>query len=298
MRSLDKDATLGNVLQLLDEHCCTVMTFNTLRKELSLEYVCHNRFKYSRQSIPTEFNRSMWSRWSGITSMKALTPSINECWPTKLMVKILYLFWIAPSRPRAGKTGRSQISPTPENHYHSGLNVTHSHSQGNLFSSRKLKDSCTFTAQFSVVEDYETEEDSGPKPNGEKEAESSAKEDTGLSGEVDIADQSLGYISQFANAVELSRKKNCNCFRCGNPDHLVKNCPKDLGKNCKEGRFKLEEGDGKEGRLDLSEVDGCHTGYPGLLPEHKDVSERWAICLTEWIKDIPPTGRMLSGTLP
>ena len=48
-------------------------------------------------------------------------------------------------------------------------NVTHSHSQGNLFPSRKLKGKCTFTAQSTVVEDHETEEDSGPKPNEEKE---------------------------------------------------------------------------------------------------------------------------------
>ena len=54
------------------------------------------------------------------------------------------------------------------------LNITHSHSQGNLFLCRKLKGSHTFTAQDTVVEDHETEDDSGPKPNGEKEGESSA----------------------------------------------------------------------------------------------------------------------------
>ena len=81
-----------------------------------------------------------------------------------------------------------------------------------------------------MVEDHETEEDSGQKPNGEKEAESSAEEDTGMSGEVDGTDQSLGYIVQFANAVELYQRKNSNCFRRGSPDHLVKDCPKDLGK--------------------------------------------------------------------
>ena len=34
MRSLDKDATLGNVLQMLDKHYGIVMTFDTLSKEL------------------------------------------------------------------------------------------------------------------------------------------------------------------------------------------------------------------------------------------------------------------------
>ena len=62
------------------------------------------------------------------------------------------------------------------------LNVTHSHSQGNLFPSRRLNGNHTFTAQSAVVEDYETEEDSGPKPSEEKEAEPSAEEDAGKTG--------------------------------------------------------------------------------------------------------------------
>ena len=82
-------------------------------------------------------------------------------------------------------------------------NVTCSHSQGNLFPSKKLKGNCTFTAQSIAVEDCETEEDSGPKPNGEKEAQSSAEEDAGMTGEVGDIDPSLGYIVQFANVVEL-----------------------------------------------------------------------------------------------
>ena len=86
------------------------------------------------------------------------------------------------------------------------LNITHSHSQGNLFPCRKLKGSHTFTAQSAVVEGCETKEDSGPKPDGEK-AKPSTEEDLGLSGEVGDVDPSLGYILQFANVVELYQKK-------------------------------------------------------------------------------------------
>ena len=68
------------------------------------------------------------------------------------------------------------------------LNVTHSHSQGNLFPSRKLKGNCTFTAQSAVVEDHETEQDASPKPSWEKETESSAEEGVGVSGEVGDVD--------------------------------------------------------------------------------------------------------------
>ena len=85
-----------------------------------------------------------------------------------------------------------------------------------------------------MVEDCEAEKDSGPKPNGEKEAKSSAEEDTGLPDEVSDVDPSLGYIAQFTNALELYQKKNCSCFRCGSPDHLVKDCPKDLGKTARK----------------------------------------------------------------
>ena len=82
-----------------------------------------------------------------------------------------------------------------------GSNITLSHSQGNLFPSRKLEGSHTFTAWSTVVEDCDTEEDSGPKPDRKKEAKSSAEEARGMSGKVGSADQSLGYIVWFANAV-------------------------------------------------------------------------------------------------
>ena len=64
----------------------------------------------------------------------------------------------------------------------------------------------------AAVEDCESEEDSDPKPNGEKDARSSAEKDMGISGEVGGTDKSLGYIIWFANAVELYQKKNHNCL--------------------------------------------------------------------------------------
>ena len=48
-------------------------------------------------------------------------------------------------------------------------------------------------------------------------------------GEVGDVDPLLGYITQFANAVEVYQMKNCNCLGCGSPDHLVKDCLKELG---------------------------------------------------------------------
>ena len=60
------------------------------------------------------------------------------------------------------------------------------------------------------MEDHETEEDSGPKPDGEKEAQFFAEEDAGMTGKVGNVDPSLAYITQFANAVDLYQKKNHN----------------------------------------------------------------------------------------
>ena len=46
----------------------------------------------------------------------------------------------------------------------------------------------------------------------------------------------------FANAIELYQKKNCKCFGCGSPDHLVKDCTKDLGKTVRKVGLNLKEG--------------------------------------------------------
>ena len=48
-----------------------------------------------------------------------------------------------------------------------------------------------------MVEDFEVEENSGPKPDGEKEAESTAEKDTGWLDEVSNVNLLLGYIAQF-----------------------------------------------------------------------------------------------------
>ena len=105
-----------------------------------------------------------------------------------------------------------------------------------------MKGNHTLTAQSTAVEDHETQEDSGPKPNEEKEAESPNEEDMGMTGEVSDVDPLLGYIVWFANVVELYQKKNCNCFRCGSPDHLVKDCLKELGKATRKVGLNSKEG--------------------------------------------------------
>ena len=157
----------------------------------------------------------------------------------------------------------TQDPPPPKTTIAGSSNITHSQSQGNLSPSRKLNGSSTFTAWSKVVEYHETEEDSGPKPDGENEAESSVEEDVGTSGEVGDVDPTLGYITCFANAVELCQKKNYNCFRCDSLDHLVKDCPKDLGKTARKVHLNLKEVMAKKGGWPFQKLVATQQTTPG-----------------------------------
>ena len=76
-------------------------------------------------------------------------------------------------------------------------------------------------------------------PEGVEEAKSSTGEDADTSSGAWGVDQSVGYIVHFANAVELYQR-NWNCFRCSGPDHLVKDCLKDLSKNTQKVTLNTE----------------------------------------------------------
>ena len=105
-----------------------------------------------------------------------------------------------------------------------GLNITHSQTSGNLFLSQKVKGSHNFNARSATLESNGVTEDSDTK--GE-EVEYSDREDPKTSSGEKGAEQLLGYIIHLANSVKLHQKKNQNYFRCGSPDHLVKDCPKE-----------------------------------------------------------------------
>ena len=111
-----------------------------------------------------------------------------------------------------------------------GLNITHSQTSGNVFPSWKLKGSHTFTTQSATVESNRVAEDLGTEAEEAEEAKSSDEEHPEILSGIGGTDQLVGYIICFANAVKLYQRKNQNCFRCGSPNHLAKNCPKDLSK--------------------------------------------------------------------
>ena len=121
------------------------------------------------------------------------------------------------------------------------LNVIFSQSQENIFPSRKLKGNHIFTAWSAAVKECEMEEDSGPKPDKEKETEYPVEEDAGMTGEISDVNP-----SQFANAVELYQKKYHNCFGCGSHNHLVKDCWKEIGKAMRKVGLNSKEGTAKK----------------------------------------------------
>ena len=69
----------------------------------------------------------------------------------------------------------------------------------------------------------------------------------GTIGDVSDLDPSLGFSAQFANAVELYQNRNHNCFGCGSSDHLVKDCPREMGKTTRKVGINLKEGMAKKG---------------------------------------------------
>ena len=275
VRSLGEDASLGDVLWTLDEHYGVMMTFNALSKEhyflkqgmgenmaqfgvcLSqqvqiLQAECPGRMKqqHMEEVKQDHFYESLSPEYQCMLAHKV--DGKSPVTYSKLVLAAQKLErWVEVKDPLLPKTTPAGSS-----------NITHSLSQRNLFPSRKLKSNHTFTAWSVAVEDHETEKDSGPKHKGEKEAKSSAEEDAGMTGEVGEVHPLLGYITQFANAVQLYQKRNHNCFRGGSPDHLVKDCMKELGKTAWKVGLNLKEGMVKKGRAVLSEVSGHSGGHP------------------------------------
>ena len=95
---------------------------------------------------------------------------------------------------------------------------------------------------------------------------SPAEEDAGMTGEVGDVDLSLDYLIWFANAVQLYQKRNHNCFGCGIPDHLVKDCPKELGKTTWKVGLNLKEGMAKKGGWSPQNLVVTQEATPGDAP--------------------------------
>ena len=254
-RNLGEDATLNDILQLLDKHYGVVMTFDALSKELcSLKQGSGGNVAEFRVCLSQQV-QILQSKYPGRIQQEHIEEMKWDCfykglnpkyWQMlvhkddgKHLIKYSNLL-LADQKLKKWAEARDclllNITMT------GGLNITHSQISGNLFPSQKLKGSHTFTIWSAMVESNEAEEDSSMKAEQEVGVESSAKEDAGTSSGVGGTDQSVGYIVHFANAVKLYQRKNPNCFRCGSSDHLMKDCPNDLSKTTQKTSLNAKEG--------------------------------------------------------
>ena len=101
---------------------------------------------------------------------------------------------------------------------------------GNLFPSCNLKGNCTFTAQAATAGKDMAEENPGVEPEGEEVTEPSDHEEVEALGKLKETDQSIEYITHFANVVKLYQRKNKNCFRCKSPGHIVQDFLMDVSR--------------------------------------------------------------------
>ena len=159
MRSLDEDATIGDVLQMLDEHYGIMRTFNTLSKELySLkqgmgenvaEFGVHlsHKVQILQTWYPSRIQQEHVEEMKQDCFYDGLSPGYSWMLAHKVdgenPVTYSKLLLTAQKLERWAEVRHPMLSKTPTT---GSLNITHSHSQGNKFPSRKLKGNHTFTA--------------------------------------------------------------------------------------------------------------------------------------------------------
>ena len=255
-RSLGEDATLTDHLQMLNEHYSMVMTFDTLfysLKQGSWENVVQFGVHLLQQVqiLQLEYPERIQQEHMEETKWDCFYEGLNHKYWCMLAYKVdgehpasySDLLLAAQKLKRQAEAGDPLLlKPTMTEE----TNFTQPQASGNLFPSKKLKGNHSFMAQSTIVKNVGSKRDSIAGPEREEEIESSVG-DIDILNEVGEADQLISYIIWFANAVQLYQNKNWNCFRCNSPDHLVKDCPKDLGKFTRK-EFKCERGDNKVGK--------------------------------------------------
>ena len=191
--------------------------------------------------------------------MRAWTPYTDECYPVRYS-DLLLAAWKLERQAEV----RDPLLPKVTSM--GGLNVTHSQTVWNLFPSWMLKDSHSFTARLATVGSNRVTGDSGTKKELNIQMERTPTLDR-FKG----ADQSLGYIICLANVVELYQKENWNCFICGSPDHLVKDCAKGLGKTAQKVSLNTKEGMMKKGGQTLQKPVVIQPTSPHEAPEPQNI---------------------------
>ena len=210
-RSVGKDATLGNILQMWDEQYGVVMMFNALSKELyslkegSGESVAEFGMHLTQQfqKIQSEYPGRIPAGACGgdeVGSLPwgALNPENRQMLAHKVDGKnpAVYSDLLLAMRKLERMTEARDPLP-PKTAMTSVSNVIHSQTSGNLFLSCKLKVNCTFTAWAMTVGSNEGEENSSTKQGGDGETKSSADKEAKTSGGVGGMNQPMEYIIHF-----------------------------------------------------------------------------------------------------
>ena len=160
MRSLGEDAILGNVLWMLDEHYGVVMTFDALSKELySLKQgmgenvaefgVClSQQVQILQMEYPSRIQQEHLEEVKQDCFYEGLSPKYQWMLAHKVNGEdpVTYSKLLLAAQ-KLERWAEARDPLLPKNTTAESSNIPHSHSQGNLFPSRKLKGNCTFTAQ-------------------------------------------------------------------------------------------------------------------------------------------------------
>ena len=223
-RSVGEDATLTDILQMLDEHFGMVMMLDSLSKELyslkqgSGENVAEFGVCLSQQVqiLQSEYPGRIQQEHMEEMKRDHFHEGLNPKYQCMLAHKVdsrhpasysdlLLAVWKLERWAEA----KDPLLPKPTTT--GGTSITCPQASGSLFPSGKLKGNCTFMAQSTIVESVGIQGVSTAGPEGEEEIESSVG-DAETPSEIGGADQPISYIVQFVNAVELYQKKNWNCL--------------------------------------------------------------------------------------
>ena len=260
LKSLGKDATLSDILQMLDENYGVVMMFNTLIKELySLKQGSGGNVAEFGVHL-TQQVQILQSEYLGRIQPKHMEEMKCDCFYEGLGPKNQWM--LAHKVDGKNPAGYSDLllavqklerraeakDPLPpKTAVASGLKATCSQVPGNLFPSCRLKENCTFTAWAATIEMMKVKQTPAWSKEGEGDTEPSANEEVEALGRTEETDQPMKYIICFAKAVELHQQKNRSCFRCGSPNHLMQDCPKDMSKSAWKADLNNKGGTAKKG---------------------------------------------------
>ena len=213
--SLGMDASLSDILQMLDEHYGVVLTFNAFSKELYsfkqglgekvAEFGVHRSQQV--QKLQSEYPGRIWPKCGG-----------DEAWPLLWGLKPKYQCMLAHKVDGENPAGYSNLllatqklerragarDPlSPKTAVTSWSNVICSKTPGNLFPSWKLKGNHTFITQAATVGNAKGKADSGVKQEGEGETKPLADKEVKVLGGAEGTDQPMENSIHFAKVVKL-----------------------------------------------------------------------------------------------